>query len=216
MVIDPSHIELLRTAIFYGLLSCAVAFLWTPLLTKLLYKYNITRRSEYDASLGIESRKDKRGVPIMGGLVVILTVAILTMAFNWERKFTWVPIGVMLLAGLLGGLDDVMNIHGKKRRLRKISQTLRLIRVHKDWKQRMWLTLSLPWTAFKRTSLWLGSHPGKGLHVHERLLLQFLAGGVSSSESTGAKFIFHSTAISISAGGLFLSLSFLSWRLPMQ
>jgi phospho-N-acetylmuramoyl-pentapeptide-transferase len=180
MVIDPSHIELLRTAIFYGLLSCAVAFLWTPLLTKLLYKYNITRRSEYDASLGIESRKDKRGVPIMGGLVVILTVAILTMAFNWERKFTWVPIGVMLLAGLLGGLDDVMNIHGKKRRLRKISQTLRLIRVHKDWKQRMWLTLSLPWTAFKRTSLWLGSHPGKGLHVHERLLLQFLAGGVTA------------------------------------
>ncbi len=180
MVIDSSHIELLRTAIFYGLLSCAVAFLWTPLLTKLLYKYNITRRSEYDASLGIESRKDKRGVPIMGGLVVILTVAILTMAFNWERKFTWVPIGVMLLAGLLGGLDDVMNIHGKKRRLRKISQTLRLIRVHKDWKQRMWLTLSLPWTAFKRTSLWLGSHPGKGLHVHERLLLQFLAGGVTA------------------------------------
>jgi len=180
MNIDPTQLELLKTAIFYGLLSCTVAFLWTPLLTKLLYKYKITRRSEYDASLGIESRQGKSGVPIMGGLVVIITVTVLTIAFNWERSFTWVPIGVMLLAALLGGIDDVMNIYGKKRRLRKVSQTIRLIHVHKDWKQRIWLSLTLPWTAFKRTSLWLGSHPGKGLHVHERLLLQFVAGGITA------------------------------------
>jgi phospho-N-acetylmuramoyl-pentapeptide-transferase len=180
MTIDPIQLELLRTAIFYGLLACVVAFLWTPLLTKLLYKYDITRRTEYDASLGVQERKDKQGVPIMGGLVVILTVAMLTYIFNWERSFTWVPIGVMLLAALLGGLDDVMNIYGKKRRLRKIRQTLRLIRVHKDWKQRVWLALTLPWTAFKRSSLWLGSHPGKGLHVHERLLMQFLAGAFTA------------------------------------
>ncbi len=180
MIIDPAQLELLRTAIFYGLLACAVAFVWTPLLTKLLYRYDITRKSEYDASLGIEGRKGKDGVPIMGGLVVIVTVAVLTMAFNWERSFTWVPVGVMLLAALLGGLDDVMNIYGKKRRLRKIQQTIRLIKVHKDWKQRIWLTLTLPWTAFKRSSLWLGSHPGKGLHVHERLIMQFLAGAITA------------------------------------
>jgi len=180
MNIDVTQLELLKTAIFYGLLSCTLAFLWTPLLTKLLYKYKITRRGEYDASLGIEGRQAKSGVPIMGGLVVIITVTVLTIAFNWDRSFTWVPIGVMLLAALLGGVDDVMNIYGKKRRLRKISQTLRLIRVHSDWRQRIWLTLTLPWTAFKRISLWLGSHPGKGLHVHERLLLQFLAGGVTA------------------------------------
>ena len=180
MSIDPIQLELLRTAIFYGLLACGVAFLWTPLLTRLLYKYDITRRSEYDASLGIDGRKGKDGVPIMGGLVVIVTVAVLTMAFNWERSFTWVPVGVMLLAALLGGLDDVMNIYGKKRRLRKIEQTLRLIRVHKDWKQRIWLSVTLPWTAFKRSSLWLGSHPGKGLHVHERLIMQFLAGAITA------------------------------------
>ena len=180
MTIPPEQLDLLRTAIFYALVSCGVAFLWTPLLTKLLYKYKITRRAEYDASLGIDGRKEKKGVPIMGGLVVILTVAVLTFAFNWERQFTWVPIGVMLLAALLGGLDDVLHIYGHKRRLRKINHTLRLIRIHKDWKQRIWLTITLPWTAFKRTSLWLGSHPGKGLHVHERLLMQFLAGSVTA------------------------------------
>ena len=180
MTIAPEQIELLRTAIFYGLLSCAVAFLWTPLLTKLLYKYKITRRAEYDASLGIEGRRGKHGVPIMGGLVVIVTVAVLTFAFNWERSFTWVPVGVMLLAAFLGGLDDILHIYGKKRRLRKIHQTIRLIKVHKDWKQRVWLAVTLPWTVVKRSSLWLGSHPGKGLHVHERLIMQFLAGAITA------------------------------------
>ena len=180
MIIHPEQLLLLRTAIFYGLLSCGVAFLWTPILTKLLYKYSITRRSEFDASLGIAGRKGKDGVPIMGGLVIIVTVAILTVAFNWERSFTWVPVGVMLLAAMLGGIDDILHIYGKKRRLRKIHQTIRLIKVHKDWKQRIWLTLTLPWTAFKRSSLWLGSHPGKGLHVHERLLMQFLAGAITA------------------------------------
>ena len=180
MIIAPEQLTLLRTAIFYGLLSCGIAFLWTPLLTRFLYKYDITRRTEFDASLNTEDRKQKQGVPIMGGLVVIVTVAVLTYMFNWERSFTWVPIGVMLLAALLGGLDDVMNIYGKKRRLRKIKHALRLIRVHKDWKQRIWIALCLPWTIFKRTSLWLGSHPGKGLHVHERLIMQFLAGAITA------------------------------------
>ncbi len=33
---------------------------------------------------------------------------------------------------------------------------------------------------FKRASLWLGSHPGRGLHVHEKLLLQFTAGAITA------------------------------------
>lgn len=180
MMITPSSLELLRVAIGFGLISCFTAFLWAPLLIKLLYKYNITRRSEFDATLGMVGRKEKAGVPIMGGLLVILTVALITYLFNWERKFTWIPIGVMLLAAALGGLDDLMNIFGEPRRSRKISQILRLIKVHSDWKQRVWLALTLPWAFFKRTALWLGSHPGKGLQVHERLLFQFIAGALTA------------------------------------
>lgn len=180
MIISPDSLDLLRSAIGFGLLSCLIAFLWAPLLIKILYKYKITRRSEYDATLSMGARSDKAGVPIMGGLLVIITVAVITYAFNWERRFTWIPIGVMLLAALLGGIDDILNIYGERRRTRKLSQVLKLIRVHHDWKQRVWLTLTLPWSFFKRTSLWLGSHPGKGLQVHERLLFQFLAGGITA------------------------------------
>lgn len=173
-------LDLLRLAIGYSLLSCITAFLWAPFLTKILYKYKIVRSAEYDATLSMEARKDKAGVPIMGGLLVIATVAVITAIFNWERRFTYVPIGVMLLSALLGGVDDILHIYGETRRSRKISHILRLIRVHKDCRQKIWLALTLPWSLFKRTSLWLGSHPGKGVHVHEKLLLQFLAGFITA------------------------------------
>lgn len=180
MIISSHSLELLRQAITYGLFSCVIAFLWAPLLIKLLYKYNITRHAEYDASLAMGARKSKAGVPVMGGLLVIITVAVITILFNWERKYTWVPIGVMGLSALLGGIDDIMNIYGQKRRSRKFSQILTLIRVHKEWKMRLWYILTLPWSLFRRTSVWLSRHPGKGVHVHEKLLLQFAAGAITA------------------------------------
>ena len=124
MNISPELLNLLKTTIGYGLFACFAAFLWTPLLTKFLYKYQLTRQAEYDATLSLEARKGKANVPIMGGLLVIITVAAITILFNWERKFTWVPIGVMLLAALLGGIDDVMNIYGHKRRSRKTDEII--------------------------------------------------------------------------------------------
>lgn len=180
MNISLETLTLLKTAITFGMVSCVVAFLWAPVLIKILYKFKITRRPEYDASLALGARKSKAGVPIMGGLLIIVTVAVITYFFNWERSFTWVPIAVMLLAALLGGIDDVLHIYGHKRRSRKLKQVLTLIRVHKEWKMRLWYLLTLPWSIFKRASLWLGSHPGKGIHVHEKLILQFTAGTITA------------------------------------
>lgn len=164
----------------YLLSSCIFAFLWAPILTNILYRFKLTRRIQYDVSLGIESRKDKAGTPVMGGLLVILTVALITLLFNWDRQYTYVPIGVMALAALLGGIDDVLNIYGAERRSRKIRHILKLIQVHQDFKVRIWYIITLPWSLFRRAATILSRHPGKGIHVHEKLLLQFLAGAISA------------------------------------
>jgi phospho-N-acetylmuramoyl-pentapeptide-transferase len=164
----------------YLLVSCIVSFLWAPVLINLLYRFNITRRAQYDVSLGIETRKNKAGTPVMGGLLVILTVAIITLLFNWDRQYTWVPVGVMILSALLGGVDDVLNIYGEERRSRKIGHIFRLIRVHKNIWARLWYVITLPWSFYRRAATILSRHPGKGVHVHEKLLLQFIAGAISA------------------------------------
>jgi len=156
-----------------------VSFIWAPLLIRVLYRYNIIKGPKTElVTLG--SHAYKATTPVMGGVLVVITVAIITFFFNWSRSFTWVPIGVMLLSAALGGIDDLLNIYGSERRSRKLSHILNLIKVHKDFRMRLWYTLTLPWTVFKRLSVWFGSRPGKGVFVHEKLILQFIAGSLTA------------------------------------
>lgn len=176
----PFSPELLETGLQYLIAAAVGAFIWAPLLTKILYKYNITRRAEFDFTLKNPLRAGKIGTPIMGGLLIIITVTIITLLFNWERQYTYVPIGVMAIASLLGAADDLLNIFGKKRHTRSVEQAVKLIKVHKSPWARIWYAISLPWTAFQRFAGLFGSHPGKGILVHEKLFFQFLAGAVTA------------------------------------
>ena len=174
----PYSPELFQLALIYLLFSAIGAFIWAPLLTKILYKYNITRRNDYDFTMQGKDRKAKIGTPIMGGLLVVITVTVITLIFNWNRENTYVPIAAMGVAALLGAADDLLNIFGRKRRSRKLNQVWCLVKIHKIWYMRIWYFLSLPWTFFRRLVSVLGSHPGKGIQVHEKLLIQFIAGAI--------------------------------------
>ncbi len=163
----------------FALLGAVVAFLWAPLLTYLLRRFHVMRGAKTEL-VNLGSHAYKATTPVMGGLLVVLTVAFITIALNWNRSFTYVPVGVMLISAALGAIDDLMNIYGSERRSRKLEHVISLIRVHKDWRMRAWYTVTLPWTAFKRMSVWFGSRPGKGVFVHEKLILQFIAGSLTA------------------------------------
>jgi len=180
MSCSPFSPELLQQTLLYVILAATGAFILAPLLVHLLLKFQITRRGEFDFTLHGGERLFKIGTPIMGGLLVIIVVTTITLLFNWERTYTYVPIGVMGISALLGAADDLLNIFGKRRRNRTLPMTLTLIRVHNKWYMRLWYILTLPWTIFERSTAAFGSHPGKGVLVHEKLLLQFLAGAVTA------------------------------------
>jgi len=163
----------------FSLLGAIVAFLWAPLLINVLRHFSVVKGTKTELST-IGSHQNKANTPVMGGLLVVITVAFITYFLNWNRSFTYVPIGVMLLSAALGAIDDFMNIYGSERRSRKLKHILTLIKVHKDWKMRTWYILTLPWTLFKRLSVWFGSRPGKGVFVHEKLILQFIAGSITA------------------------------------
>ncbi|MFA6158649.1 MAG: hypothetical protein WC763_03450 [Candidatus Paceibacterota bacterium] len=160
--------------------ACVASLAVAPSLIRLLRRAGITRRESGDHTLALESRQGKANTPIMGGVLVIGIIAIFTYLFNWDRSFTWVPIGVMMLSALLGAIDDLLNVFGSVRRQRSLSQTMTLIRVHKAWHVRAWLVITLPWTIVKRITTIFGSKQRRGVLVHEKLLLQFAAGAISA------------------------------------
>ena len=169
----------LATIIGFTIASVVVAFAWAPLLNRFLYRFNVIKGTKTElVNIGSQSHKSK--TPVMGGLLVLITVAVMTYLFNWNRSFTFVPVGVMLFSAALGAIDDLLNIYGSERRSRKLAHILTLMKVHKDLKMRVWYAITLPWTLFKRMSVWFGSRPGKGIFVHEKLILQFIAGGLTA------------------------------------
>jgi phospho-N-acetylmuramoyl-pentapeptide-transferase len=66
---------------------------------------------------GPASHLVKAGTPTMGGLMIVATVLILTAISSLPRHLSLLlPLGVVLAAGLLGAIDDRLNLVGGKRR----------------------------------------------------------------------------------------------------
>lgn len=114
----------------FGILAISfiVAMALTPVLTHFLYKYKIGKqiRAEGDTPIFTELHKKKAGTPTMGGLLIWIVVAAIAIIF-WaalsatgdpileqinflDRKQTYLPLGIMVLAGLVGALDDIMGV----------------------------------------------------------------------------------------------------------
>ncbi|MBL7141949.1 phospho-N-acetylmuramoyl-pentapeptide-transferase [Patescibacteria group bacterium] len=172
--------SILNTTLFFIILSGLIAFAWAPLLIHLLNKFKIKRTFEIGSAKGIGHRLEKTGTPIMGGLLIVITVLVVTVLFNWDKRFTYVPIGVMCLASLLGSWDDILNVFGKRRYVRSWYQTIKLIHLHKSILKRGWLVISLPWVIFRNTFHIFSPQPGRGVLPHEKILLQFIAGAVTA------------------------------------
>ena len=118
--------QAIRLLILTGI-TFIVALVITPLVTKLLFKYRAGKqiRSAADAPIFSSLHKGKEGTPTMGGIIIWASVLGLALIFflinyffgdGWEyfnlinRAETYLPIAAMLIAALLGFVDDVLGI----------------------------------------------------------------------------------------------------------
>lgn len=99
--------------------SFLIAFLLAPILTDFLYKNRIGKRLRQH---GVDGKAtpifarlhgSKEGTPVMGGLIFWVTTALLTFLFNLDRGQTWLPVFALVGAGVIGAIDDLMNVRGK-------------------------------------------------------------------------------------------------------
>lgn len=96
---------------------CA-AMLLTPIFTHYAYKHKLWKRSRTHATTGealtvIAQLRIKRTIPRMAGLITIAAITLATVAFNLDRAQTWLPLAGLLGGGLIGLIDDLINIKGK-------------------------------------------------------------------------------------------------------
>lgn len=88
----------------------------TPLLTHFLYKYKFWKKNKDTAITGEKApiyqqlHKDKRHVPTMAGVLIWLTVALITLIFNLSRSQTYLPLFTIVAFGMLGLIDDILNL----------------------------------------------------------------------------------------------------------
>ena len=84
------------------------------LITNFLYKRRLGKQIRNDGSTPLYSKlhAKKAGTPTMGGLLIWLTAAGVTLFFNLSREQTWLPLFTLVSAGILGMIDDMLNIRG--------------------------------------------------------------------------------------------------------
>lgn len=103
-----------------------VTIFLTPLWTKILYKFKLGKQIRAEgAPIFNQLHKKKEGTPTMGGVLIWLTVLILTFGFWYlsktadgfwlkfnflSRSQTLLPLGAMIVAAIFGMVDDFFGI----------------------------------------------------------------------------------------------------------
>ena len=116
----------INSNIGYELILALGAFLLsmflTPIYTTFAYKHKLWKRQKSVDVTGAEltvmnklhKDKIKRHFPTMAGMIMLVTVPVVLIACNClNRGQTWLPIAAFVGGGLIGFIDDVINLFGK-------------------------------------------------------------------------------------------------------
>lgn len=107
------------TALSVG--AFVLAMLLTPIYTYFAYRYRFWKKQRVTSTTGeplevftkLHAAKFKRSIPTMAGIIGVAAITIVTLAFNFDRAQTYLPLAALLGGGIIGMLDDLINIRGK-------------------------------------------------------------------------------------------------------
>jgi len=92
-----------------GLAFVVTLIIGRPIVT-FLRQQKIGKQIRID---GPQTHLVKTGTPTMGGIMVSISVVVITLVFNLiDRLSMLLPVGVLLASGFLGAIDDRMNLVG--------------------------------------------------------------------------------------------------------
>jgi len=132
-----------------GVVAFIIAMLLTPIYTFLAYRYKFWKRQRTTSTTGevlevftkLHANKFKRNIPTMAGVIGIASITIVTVTMNLDRGQTWLPLAALIGGGLVGLLDDIINIRGKKLGVAGLRSSLKFLMI-------VGLSLILGWFFF--------------------------------------------------------------------
>ncbi len=110
--------ESILSVLMFGVFGFVLSMLLTPIYTTLAYKYKWWKQARTVAVTGeaatvyqkLHAAKHRSNIPTMAGIIFVLTTALITLLGNLDRAQTWLPLAAMVGAGLVGLVDDFLNI----------------------------------------------------------------------------------------------------------
>jgi phospho-N-acetylmuramoyl-pentapeptide-transferase len=111
-----TFVPILTRMFFLAGLAFLISILLTPILTYFLYKYKFGQQIKKHTIAGEQAKiyfrlhKKKAFTPTAGGVLIWVSTALVTYFFNLSRAETWLPLATLVASGLLGFLDDILNI----------------------------------------------------------------------------------------------------------
>ena len=108
--------------LFVALGAFLLSMFLTPFYTTFAYKHKLWKRQKSVAVTGEELKvmnelhkdKIKRHFPTMAGLIMLVTVPVVLIVCNaLNRGQTWLPIVAFVGGGVIGFIDDTINLFGK-------------------------------------------------------------------------------------------------------
>lgn len=126
MIFTSPAFQIIRI-LFLAVFSCVLAVLLTPLLTYFLYRYRLGKQIRQDKNTPIFTslHKKKEGTPTMGGILIWGCTLFVSFLFFYlskitdaffgtlnflSRSQTWLPLGAMMGAAIVGLIDDLLGV----------------------------------------------------------------------------------------------------------
>lgn len=97
-----------------------LAMMLTPIYTFFAYRYRFWKQQRSVSTDGkklevftkLHAAKFRRNIPTMAGIVGVVSIVVVTLLFNLDRAQTWLPLAALVGGGIVGLIDDVINIRG--------------------------------------------------------------------------------------------------------
>ena len=123
-----SYIQTVTNEMTYIFVLSLAAFLLamflTPIYTFFAYRYQFWKRQRTSAVTGeklqvfdkLHEEKLRRHIPTMAGIIGVVSIILITMLFNLDRRQTWLPLAAFVGGAAVGLIDDYLNIFGSNKK----------------------------------------------------------------------------------------------------